>query len=156
MPTLVLNAADLTVSNVTLTPAKGKAIKGSAKIDADAQTVTFDFGKPVQPGSYTLAIDYAGIINTQANGLFALDYSDNDGKAKRALFTQFEAPDARRFVPSFDEPSYKATFDLSAVIPADQLAVSNMPVKRSEEHTSELQSLMRISYAVFCLKKQKQ
>src|SRR3546814_18397704 len=50
MPTLVLNAADLTVSNVTLTPAKGKAIKGSAKIDADAQTVTFDFGKPVQPG----------------------------------------------------------------------------------------------------------
>src|SRR3546814_3390021 len=29
-------------------------------------------------------------------------------------------------------------------------------VERSEEHTSELQSLMRISYAVFCLKKQKQ
>src|SRR3546814_8241305 len=29
-------------------------------------------------------------------------------------------------------------------------------VKRSEEHTSELQSLMRISYAVFCLKKKKQ
>src|SRR3546814_4764598 len=29
------------------------------------------------------------------------------------------------------------------------------PVKRSEEHTSELQSLMRISYAVFCLKKKK-
>src|SRR3546814_17478628 len=28
-----------------------------------------------------------------------------------------------------------------------------VPVKRSEEHTSELQSLMRISYAVFCLKK---
>src|SRR3546814_4140930 len=30
------------------------------------------------------------------------------------------------------------------------------PLMRSEEHTSELQSLMRISYAVFCLKKQKQ
>src|SRR3546814_6639716 len=29
------------------------------------------------------------------------------------------------------------------------------PVHRSEEHTSELQSLMRISYAVFCLKKKK-
>jgi aminopeptidase N len=138
MPALVLNAADLTVSSVTLTPAKGGsakggAVKGTAKIDADAQTVTFDFGKPIQPGSYTLAIDYAGIINTQANGLFALDYTDNAGQAKRALFTQFEAPDARRFVPSFDEPSYKATFDLSAVIPADQLAVSNMPVKGSTD-----------------------
>src|SRR3546814_8059939 len=31
-----------------------------------------------------------------------------------------------------------------------------MPLRRSEEHTSELQSLMRISYAVFCLKKKKQ
>lgn len=131
MPALVLNAADLTVSSVTLTPAKGRAMKGTVRIDAEAQTVSFDFGKPVQPGSYKLAIDYAGIINTQANGLFALDYTDNAGQAKRALFTQFEAPDARRFVPSFDEPIYKATFDLTAIVPADQLAVSNMPVKSS-------------------------
>src|SRR3546814_5374995 len=33
--------------------------------------------------------------------------------------------------------------------------VNTMPERRSEEHTSELQSLMRISYAVFCLKKKK-
>lgn len=133
MPALVLNAADLKVSAVTLTPAKGKAIKGTATLDAAAQTVSFDFGKPVQPGSYRLSISYAGVINTQANGLFALDYTDNDGKAKRALFTQFEAPDARRFVPSFDEPSYKATFDLTAIIPTGELAVSNMPVMTSKD-----------------------
>ncbi|MBH2000251.1 MAG: M1 family peptidase, partial [Sphingomonadaceae bacterium] len=129
MPALVLNAADLSFASVTLTPAKGKAVTGKVSVDAAAQTVTLDFGKPVQPGSYKLAIDYAGIINTQANGLFALDYTDNAGAAKRALFTQFEAPDARRFVPSWDEPSYKATFDLSAIVPAAELAVSNMPVK---------------------------
>ncbi|PZU56284.1 MAG: aminopeptidase, partial [Sphingobium sp.] len=63
MPALVLNAADLTVSSVTLTPAKGKAITGTAKVDADAQTVSLDFGKPVQPGSYKLTMVYAGIIN---------------------------------------------------------------------------------------------
>jgi aminopeptidase N len=128
MPTLVLNAADLSFGDVMLTPAKGKAMKGTAKVDADAQTVTLDFGKPLAPGNYKLAIAYAGVINTQANGLFALDYTDNDGAAKRALFTQFEAPDARRFVPSWDEPSYKATFDLSAIIPTGELAVGNMPV----------------------------
>src|SRR3546814_5995760 len=33
--------------------------------------------------------------------------------------------------------------------------VEDRPIERSEEHTSELQSLMRISYAVFCLKKKK-
>lgn len=133
MPTLVLNAADLTFGDVMLTPAKGKAIKGMAKVDADAQTVTLDFGKPLAPGNYKLAIAYAGVINTQANGLFALDYTDNDGAAKRALFTQFEAPDARRFVPSWDEPSYKATFDLSAIIPTGELAVGNMPVKSTKD-----------------------
>lgn len=133
LPTLVLNAADLSFGDVTLTPANGKPIKGTAKVDADAQTVTLDFGKPLAPGTYKLAIAYAGIINSQANGLFALDYTNNEGQAKRALFTQFEAPDARRFVPSWDEPSYKATFDLSAVIPTGELAVGNMPVKSSTD-----------------------
>jgi aminopeptidase N len=133
MPALVLNAADLSFGDVMLTPAKGKAIKGSAKVDADAQTVTLDFGKPLVPGQYKLAITYAGVINTQANGLFALDYTNNEGQAKRALFTQFEAPDARRFVPSWDEPSYKATFDLSAIIPTGELAVGNMPVKTTKD-----------------------
>ena len=133
MPTLVLNAADLSIGDVMLTPAKGKAMKGSAKVDAEAQTVTLDFGKPLTPGQYKLAIAYAGVINTQANGLFALDYTNNEGQAKRALFTQFEAPDARRFVPSWDEPSYKATFDLSAIIPTGELAVGNMPVKTTKD-----------------------
>src|SRR3546814_6764236 len=38
---------------------------------------------------------------------------------------------------------------------ADEARTSCACVRRSEEHTSELQSLMRISYAVFCLKKKK-
>src|SRR3546814_6653190 len=37
----------------------------------------------------------------------------------------------------------------------DRVTVTGSRIKRSEEHTSELQSLMRISYAVFCLKKKK-
>src|SRR3546814_3310191 len=37
----------------------------------------------------------------------------------------------------------------------ERAEIAGFPVRRSEEHTSELQSLMRISYAVFCLKKKK-
>src|SRR3546814_7434940 len=44
-------------------------------------------------------------------------------------------------------------FDQLAIRPVD--AVDAVGSRRSEEHTSELQSLMRISYAVFCLKKKK-
>src|SRR4029078_7513572 len=45
-----------------------------------------------------------------------------------ALFTQFENASARRVVPSWDEPAYKATFALEATVPAAQMAISNMPV----------------------------
>ncbi|RVT43395.1 M1 family metallopeptidase [Sphingobium algorifonticola] len=126
---ITLNAADLTFGKVSIARGKMAATEGTATVDAAAQTATLRFPQALTPGRYSLFIDYAGVINTQANGLFALDYKDNAGQDKRALFTQFEAPDARRFVPSWDEPSYKATFDLSAVIPSDQLAVGNMPVK---------------------------
>src|SRR3546814_1854623 len=46
-------------------------------------------------------------------------------------------------------------FDPELVDALDALFAGEEPLSRSEEHTSELQSLMRISYAVFCLKKKK-
>ncbi|MEZ5656221.1 MAG: M1 family metallopeptidase [Sphingobium sp.] len=130
--TITLNAADLTFASASIRPdGKKKAMAGTVAVDAEQQTATVSFPKTLEPGKYKLAFAYSGIINTQANGLFALDYKDNDGADKRALFTQFEAPDARRFVPSWDEPSYKATFDLSVVVPKGQMAVGNMPITSS-------------------------
>ncbi|MGH6632600.1 MAG: M1 family metallopeptidase, partial [Sphingopyxis sp.] len=127
--TLTLNALDLRFASASLSGADGKAIPLTVTIDAAAQTAAFTAPAPLAPGKYRLTTSYTGTINTQANGLFALDYPDKvTGNEVRGLFTQFEAPDARRFVPSFDEPSYKATFSLSATVPASDLAVSNMPV----------------------------
>src|SRR3546814_19936549 len=107
-------------------------MNATASVNADAQTVTFTFPKHLPAGNYRLDIDYSGKIYTQAAGLFALDY-EAEGKKKRALFTQFEAADARHVIPRWDEPIYKATFDLTAVLPAAQLAISNMPVKTRRE-----------------------
>ena len=132
-PFLTLHALDLKISSATLTPAGGTAVPVTVTMDAASQTAKFTAAQPLAPGKYRLDTVYTGIINTQANGLFALDYPDKiTGKDVRGLFTQFEAPDARRFAPMFDEPIYKATFDLSAVVPATQLAISNMPVAREE------------------------
>src|SRR3546814_9671246 len=70
---------------------------------------------------------------------------------------------ARSRPASLSEPwSACATSSTDAPLPrASQVAVtarsiSPRPVSRSEEHTSELQSLMRISYGVFCLQKKTQ
>jgi aminopeptidase N len=125
---LILSAADLKLASATLRPAKGgAALTGLISLDPKSQTATLVFPSTLQPGAYQLAIRYSGVIHTQANGLFALDYKNANGKDARSLFTQFEAADARRFVPSWDEPDYKATWDLTARVPAKSMAVSNMP-----------------------------
>jgi aminopeptidase N len=131
---LTLHAVDLAISQARLVPAAGgAAIALKIALDPDGQLVRFIAPQLIAPGRYTLITQYSGPINTQANGLFALDYNDaKSGEPRRGLFTQFEAPDARRFAPLFDEPSYKATFDLSAIVPAAQMAVSNMPIAREE------------------------
>src|SRR6185437_14908553 len=110
----------------------GAAVSGRVAVDAKAQTATLSFPRALVPGSYQLRLVYSGKINTQANGLFALDYKNKEGRDARALFTQFEAADARRFMPSWDEPDYKATFDLTARVPANEMAVSNMPAATSQ------------------------
>src|SRR3546814_5307795 len=55
----------------------------------------------------------------------------------------------------FEEHRLVVHHGLSATVKGDVVDGKTNPVPRSEEHTSELQSLMRISYAVFCLKKKK-
>jgi aminopeptidase N len=130
---ITLNAADLKFGKVTLTPAtKGASKDATVSVDAAAQTATFDFGQEIKPGLYLLEIGYTGVIGTQAVGLFSLDYPGTDGKQQRALFTQFENSDARRMIPSWDEPAYKATFSLDVTAPAGQMAISNMPASKTE------------------------
>ena len=130
---ITLNAVDLTFADAKLQPKSDAAVLvPRVDIDAARQTATFTFERPLPSGSYDLSLSYTGRIGTQAAGLYALDY-DTSGGHKRALFTQFENSDARRMVPSWDEPAYKATFDLRVDVPAGQMAVSNMPIARSED-----------------------
>jgi aminopeptidase N len=120
--TLTLQAVDLVFARATIDSI------GQAKVstDAKAQTATFSFDRMLPAGKHTLSLAYQGKIYKQAYGLFVLDYETDKGR-RQALFTQFEAPDARRMFPSWDEPNFKASFDLSVTIPANQMAISNMP-----------------------------
>jgi len=128
---ITLNAAELEFGEVSIgqTGSAGPPLAlnpGDIRVDAEAQTATFRFPRRLARGRYRLTMNYAGKINTQAAGLFALDYTDEAGP-KRALFTQFEAPDARRFFPGWDEPNFRTPYDLRVTVPAGQQAVSNMP-----------------------------
>ncbi|HEX5379096.1 MAG TPA: M1 family metallopeptidase [Phenylobacterium sp.] len=114
---IVLNAADLTIVRASL-----DGVPARFTLDPKAQTATFALARPVAAGRHSLAIAYSGKVQDGPAGLFHVDYADG-----RMLATQFEPADARRFLPLFDEPAKKATFAVSAVVPAGQMAISNMP-----------------------------
>ena len=127
--TIELNAAELTFGRVALSGASGAP---RVAMDPVRQTATLTFAAPVAAGEHRLSIDYAGKINRHAAGLFGLSYDTAQG-SRTALFTQFENSDARRFVPSWDEPNRKAVFRLTVTTPTGLMPVSNMPVASTRE-----------------------
>jgi len=132
---IVLDSADLAIERATL---DDDATPATVALDAERQRATFTFAHAVAPGRHTLRIAYKGRINDQAAGLFKLQYATPAGPAT-SLFTMFEDSDARRFVPSWDEPARRATFDLTVTVPSALMAVGNMPVASTEPLPGGLQ-----------------
>ncbi len=124
---LVLNALDLAIDSAALTddPAAPRALV--PQLDPARQTLTL----PVElaAGPHTISITFRGRIGTQAEGFFVDRYPTPAGD-KLMLGTQFEPTDARRVFPCWDEPVYRATYDVTLVVPEKLMAVANMPVAR--------------------------
>jgi puromycin-sensitive aminopeptidase len=128
---IILNAANLEIKGFTVASAgSGAGVASGASKDVvlneQHETAALTLSTPLAPGAYTLTIAYTGKINDSFAGLFRTPYDTPQGH-KVALFTQFENSDARRFFPCWDEPALKATFALSVTVPANEMAVSNMP-----------------------------
>lgn len=122
--TIVFNTLEMSVSHATLGGGAGAPVIAT---DDKAQQTTLTFPHPVAPGTYDLTLDFAGKIGTQPQGLFVQPYTSATGAKEEMLATQFESTDARRMFPSWDEPSFRATYRLTVSVPQDFEAVSNMP-----------------------------
>jgi aminopeptidase N len=129
---LVLNALDLRITNASI---DGKDLAPSAiKIDKDKELLTLDLPSELAPPNHTLTLSFSGTINQQGRGLYYMRYQEQGTGAKKiALGTEFEPTDARRFFPCWDEPSFRARFQLTAVVPENWLSVSNMPVESEKK-----------------------
>src|SRR5437763_440857 len=103
--------------------------KTAINFDGKAELLTFAAPEEVAPGQHTLALKFDGKINQFGRGLFYAKYQEQGtGTKKMFLGTQFEATDARRLFPCWDEPVFRARFQLTAVVPENWMAVSNMPI----------------------------
>jgi aminopeptidase N len=120
--TITLNSIEIAIQSATIT-ANGSQQPATVSFDETRQQATFRFSQAVPVGNATLAIQFSGKLNHELRG-FYLSKSDRRNYA----VTQFEATDARRAFPSFDEPALKSTFDISLVIDAADTAISNGPI----------------------------
>ena len=120
---ITLNAADIDFHDVTVS--SGGATQ-SAKVtpEKEKEMVVLSVEKPLPAGPATIHITYSGILNNEMRGL----YIGKDDQGRKYAASQFEATDARRAYPSFDEPDYKATFDITAVADKGLVAISNQKV----------------------------
>lgn len=75
-----------------------------------------------------LTIEFNGEINESSNGFYKTKCLWRDGTVRYAAATQFEAPYARKAFPCFDEPSFKASFDVIVVADKSRTVLSNMVI----------------------------
>ena len=124
---------------VTLHSVDLKIESNKAKIsyDKENETVTLAFPKALKKGTQEINLKFRGILGDNLKGFYRSRY-EHKGKEKYLATTQFEATDARRAFPSFDEPSHKAIFDITLIIPKGHTAISNSIESEVLEHETGL------------------
>jgi aminopeptidase N/puromycin-sensitive aminopeptidase len=142
---ITLNAVEIAFQSVTITAA-GKQQKAAVTLDGAKDQATFSFPAKIPAGKAVLSIAYTGILNDKLRGFYL-----SKTERRNYAVTQFESTDARRAFPSFDEPAFKATYDVSLVVDAADTAISNEPIAHdvsgpgTGKHTLSFQTTPKMS-----------
>ncbi len=122
---IVINAAELVLTAVELTDSDGVSRTGETEYQEDLQRAVLKFDDQLATGSASLSIRFTGVLNDQLHGFYRSTFDDLNGDTQVIATSQFEATDARRAFPSWDEPDLKAVFNVTLVVPENLLAVTN-------------------------------
>jgi len=117
---IVLHAADINFEDSSISSGSTNQ-KAKVTLDPGTETATLSVDGTLEPGPAAISIRYTGILNDQLRG-FYLGREDN---GQKYAGTQLEATDARRAFPAFDEPEYKATFDITVIADRPETVISN-------------------------------
>ena len=124
--TLAKPAREITLHSVGCDIETGGDISG-VRYDEESQTATVTLARELPAGQHDLHLEWTGKIAEKLRGLYRSTRPD-----ERYAATQFEAADARRAFPCFDEPEFKARFTLALLHDAGLVAIANMPIERTE------------------------
>jgi puromycin-sensitive aminopeptidase len=131
-PEIILNALELELDEAVATRA-GQTLRAVKILPAPArERVHLHFPQALEPGAWTLKIAFRGVLNDKLHGFYRSQYADAAGKTHTLATTQFEATDARRAFPCWDEPALKAVYQVTLVVDEHLAVYSNAGVARVE------------------------
>lgn len=129
---IVLNALELQIHSAFITNNQGKNLPAKVTLDEQNERAVLSFDEPITAGSWKLSLTFNGSLNDKLHGFYRSTYKDANGQTKVIATTQFEATDARRAFPCWDEPDFKAIFKITLIVERDLLAISNAQVKKEQ------------------------
>ncbi|GAV84937.1 Peptidase_M1 domain-containing protein/DUF3358 domain-containing protein [Cephalotus follicularis] len=125
---IVLNSCELEIHQVWFTNSLNQKYSPcEVVLDGDDEILVLVFEEALSVGQGVLGVEFSGALNEHLKGLYKCTYVDK-GMKKNMAATQFEAVDARRCFPCWDEPALKANFKVTLDVPTELTALSNMPV----------------------------
>ena len=142
---IVLNAAEIDFRDAAIGSGAVRQ-RASVSLDRTAETATLTVANALPAGPAEIHIRYSGVLNDKLRGFYI-----TKGEQRNYAVTQFEATDARRAFPSFDEPVYKATFAVTLTIDRGDVAISNgrvisdTPGPGSGQHTVKFSTSPKMS-----------
>ncbi|BDQ30814.1 leucyl aminopeptidase [Nitrosopumilus zosterae] len=125
-----MNCAELKITSCTVKSGE-KIIKSTPITNEKKEELQIKLGEKIK-GKVIINLEFQGILNDRLLGFYRSQYQQN-GQTKYLATTQFEAADARRAFPCWDEPEAKATFEISIIADNKFTAISNMPVKSKKK-----------------------
>ena len=123
--TFALNAIDLDVSAATVRSDGQAMVSAAAVLDDQFEMAAFSFDAALPVGPATISLDFTGTLNDQLRGFYRSTFTDGDGATHVIGTTQFASTDARRAFPCWDDPAFKATYQVTLVVPEGSAAFSN-------------------------------
>ena len=141
---IVLNAAEITFGDVEITSGRNTQ-KARVTTDDKAEMATLKVSQQIPAGPAQIHIKFKGILNDKLKGFYL-----SKMPRRNYAVSQFEATDARRAFPSFDEPALKATFDISLVVDEGDTAISNGKIANDQpgpagKHTITFETTPKMS-----------
>jgi len=141
---VVLNAAELEITSAEVVAADGThQTAASVDLDPVEERAVLSFAQGLAAGPATLRLAFTGILNDKLRGFYRSTFTDDAGVEHVIATTQMESTDARRAFPCFDEPAFKATFEITLVVDDHLAAYSNSPVV---EETQEPDGRRRVHF----------